>query len=323
MKSPNARPALTAAAAAFLLLVLQELAASEIFSQASPLSGTRWQLVAIQSMDDSTYTPRDSADYTLAFNADHSFAIRSGCNQVQGRWTAEGSSQLTFSEMAGTQAVCPGDTLDERYRAQFEWVRSYMLRDGHLFMATMADGSIIEFSPAAETRVVARLMGENLQSDDPEEVQAQILDRLFADYAARNDLAPTEAEIEAYVTHMERAVAEELGDEAESIEDLTPDEQADYRTMQREMARAMIGRWKLNRALYEQYGGRVIFQQLGPEPLDAYRVYLEERSNAGDFMFLDETFEAAFWRYFHDEPIHSFYPPDEADDVFASAPWEQ
>lgn len=323
MQSPNDRPVLTAAAVVFLLLVLQALPASEIISQTSPLSGTRWQLVAIQSMDDSTYTPRDSSDYTLAFNADHSFAIRSDCNQVQGSWTAKGSSQLRFSEMAGTQAACPGDTLDERYRAQFEWVRSYMLRDGRLFLATMADGSIIEFKPAAETPVVARLMGENLQSDDPEEVQAQILDRLFSDYAARNDLAPTEAEIEAYVTHMERAVAEELGDEAESIEDLTPADQAEYRTMQREMAEAMIGRWKLNQALYEQYGGRVIFQQLGPEPLDAYRIYLEERRNAGDFMFLDETFEAAFWLYFRDESIHSFYPPDEADGAFASAPWEQ
>jgi hypothetical protein len=31
--------------------------------------------------------------------------------------------------------------------AQFPWVRSYVTKDGGLFLATMADGSIIEFEP--------------------------------------------------------------------------------------------------------------------------------------------------------------------------------
>jgi hypothetical protein len=31
---------------------------------------------------------------------------------------------------------------------QFEWVRSYVVEGGHLFLSTMADGSIIEFEPA-------------------------------------------------------------------------------------------------------------------------------------------------------------------------------
>lgn len=92
--------------------------------------------------------------------------------------------------------------------------------------------------------------------------------------------------------------------------------------MRRGMARSMIGRWKLNRALFEEYGGRVIFHQFGPEPLDAYRAYLEVRRDAGDLTFLDEKFAAAFWRYFEDESMHDFYPPDEAAAAFATAPWE-
>ena len=47
--------------------------------------------------------------------------------------------------------------------------------------------------------------------------------------------------------------------------------------MRRDTARAMIRQWKLNSAVYRRYGGRIIHQQLGPEPLDAYRKYLEER----------------------------------------------
>jgi hypothetical protein len=33
---------------------------------------------------------------------------------------------------------------------QFQWVRSYVLENGNLFLATMADGSIIEFEPLPE-----------------------------------------------------------------------------------------------------------------------------------------------------------------------------
>jgi hypothetical protein len=40
--------------------------------------------------------------------------------------------------------------MDEPCRAQSPRVRSYVLRDGHLFLATMADGAILEFRPAGE-----------------------------------------------------------------------------------------------------------------------------------------------------------------------------
>jgi heat shock protein HslJ len=304
------------------LLSLPVLTGSQVCAQESPLANTRWQLVAIQSMDDNTYTPADSSEYTLAFQTDQSVAIRSDCNRMTGTWAFEGASQLTFHDMAGTVALCPGDSLDERYRAQFQWVRSYVLRDGHLFLATMADGSIIEFRPAPEAPIVARVLGEALRSDDPEVVQGQILGRLFADYLARSDLEATETEISAYIADLDRTLAASLGDEAESVDDLTAEERAELLTMREDVARTMITRWKLNRSLYEEYGGRVIYQQFGPEPLDAYRAFLESRRDAGAFEFLDEEFEAAFWRYFENEAIHDFYPADEADRVFATPPWE-
>ena len=36
----------------------------------------------------------------------------------------------------------------------------------------------------------------------------------------------------------------------------------------------MIEQWKASQSLYKKYGGRVVFQQTGPEPLDAYHEYL-------------------------------------------------
>jgi hypothetical protein len=93
--------------------------------------------------------------------------------------------------------------------------------------------------------------------------------------------------------------------------------------MQRDMARALIGRWKLNRELYREHGGRVIFQQLGPEPLDAYRSFFENRQREGAFEIHEKAFEAEFWRYFRDGSLHSFMEPETAAEAFEVPPWER
>ncbi len=113
-------------------------------------AGTAWRLVEILSMDDSVFTPQDRSHYTLAFAADGSATLRADCNRGTGTWTSQGPNQLQFGPIASTRAMCPPGSLSDRYLAQFEWVRSYVTRDGHLFLATMADGAIIEFEPVAE-----------------------------------------------------------------------------------------------------------------------------------------------------------------------------
>jgi heat shock protein HslJ len=118
-------------------------------SAAPELAGTSWRLVKILSMDDSTDTPDDPNSYTLTFGADDGVRIQADCNAGTGSWTSESAGQLTFGTIAATQALCPPGSLHDRYMAQFPWVRGYRLEDGHLFLATMADGSIIELEPSA------------------------------------------------------------------------------------------------------------------------------------------------------------------------------
>ena len=69
----------------------------------------------------------------------------------------------------------------------------------------------------------------------------------------------------------------------------------------------------------------IIFQQFGPEPLDAYRRFLEERQKAGDFRIAEPSFEAEFWRYFTDDSIHSFFEKGSEEEamVFEVPPWER
>jgi para-nitrobenzyl esterase len=113
----------------------------------SPLAGTSWRLVKIMSMDDTVLTPDDRALYTLEFKEDGSMSVRADCNRGTGSWTSESEGQLQFGLIAATRAMCPPGSLHDPYMMQFEWVRSYTVREGHLFLATMADGSIIEFEP--------------------------------------------------------------------------------------------------------------------------------------------------------------------------------
>lgn len=117
------------------------------------LAGTAWQLVKIMSMDDSVHVPDDPSAYTLALQVDGSAAIRAGCNRGAGSWRSESKNHLKFTPIAATRALCPPGSLSEQYLAQFAWVRSYVLKGGHLFLATKADGAIIEFAPStAEQR---------------------------------------------------------------------------------------------------------------------------------------------------------------------------
>ena len=287
---------------------------------APELAGTAWRLLNIAEMDDSTDLPDDSSKYTLVFNPDGSASMRADCNRGMGSWTSESPGQLQFGPIAATRAMCPPESLSDKYLAQFEWVRSYVLKDGHLFLATMADGAIIEFEPLPP--VAATVFGEEIRAADAAELQDAILTRVFDRYAAEHGLAAAEAEIDTFVENMKRGMAERG---LTAADDLAPEEAAEVDTMRRGMGRAMIRQWKINKSLYEAYGGRIIYQQLGPEPLDAYRLYLEERRDAGDLAILDEAMAEPFWRYFNDDSMHDFMEPGSEDEAraFATPPWEE
>lgn len=127
-------------------------AVQEPADQAANLGGTSWQLVRFQGSDDTTLTPDDKAKYTMAFNSDGAVIARIDCNRGRGTWQSSGPGQLQLGTLALTRAMCPPGSLHDRIVKDWEYVRSYVIKDGHLFLALMADGGIYEFEPIPDTK---------------------------------------------------------------------------------------------------------------------------------------------------------------------------
>ncbi len=111
------------------------------------LAGTAWQLVRFEGGDDSVLTPDERSKYTLQFDEQSGVTARLDCNRGRGTWMSTSPGHLEFGPLALTRAMCPPGSLHDHIVKQWPYVRSYVMKDGHLFLALMADGGIYEFEP--------------------------------------------------------------------------------------------------------------------------------------------------------------------------------
>ena len=100
-------------------------------------------------------TPDDPAKYTIAFGTDGNVSARIDCNRGRGTWNSSGPYQLQLGPLALTRAQCPPGSLHDRIVKDWEFVRTYTLKNGHLFVALMADGGIYEFAPTGGSKAGA------------------------------------------------------------------------------------------------------------------------------------------------------------------------
>ena len=226
-------------------------------------------------------------------------------------------------------------------------------------LATFSLVSAQEIYGNTDAPLVAEALGTKIHTGDPDEMKYVILGKLLDRYAEDHDIEVRQAEIDTYVESLNRvaerdrkrheerrqelarklkstsltdperkALSSELAKVNEHLNDIdemtkntgmNPDE---VRQAREQVAAAFIRQWKINRSLYKQYGGRIIFQQGGPEPLDAYRMFLKEQKKKGAFKILDKAFEEIFWEYYLTDAKHSFYPKGSREEkqVF-EIPW--
>jgi para-nitrobenzyl esterase len=132
-----------------LVLLASVVVSLALASGGDELAGTSWQLVRFRGGDDTVLMPDVRAKYTLAFGTDGNVSLRIDCNRGRGAWNSPAAGQIEFGQMAMTMAACPSPLADRLARS-LKYIRSYVLRDGHLFLSLMADGGIFEFEPAPD-----------------------------------------------------------------------------------------------------------------------------------------------------------------------------
>jgi len=183
---------------------------------------------------------------------------------------------------------------------------------------------------------------------------------VFADFAQKRDTEPTPAEIDSQVRQTKKFMAvdkvhrekqrEELVAELKSAglsddrrkqaqqhldtlnslrdhdarmekERSDPANEKMWQDSERKVGAVWVKQWKVNQALFREFGGRIIFQQAGWEPIDAYRALLDQYKADKRFVVNDPSLQEAIYRYFQ----HGFVYADEkkAKFYFERPYWER
>ena len=119
---------------------------------ANELAGTSWKLVKLQGGDETTSVPDDGSKYTITFGRDGRVSARVDCNRGGSTWKSSGGNQLQFGSWSMTRAKCAPGSLYDRIVREGAAVRSYYIKDGHLFLQGMAAGGFYELAPHTPQR---------------------------------------------------------------------------------------------------------------------------------------------------------------------------
>jgi len=176
-----------------------------------------------------------------------------------------------------------------------------------------------------------------LQKEKNEKLRTLVWQAVFQDFAKQQGVEPTTAEIDSQISSQRRFMKEdkirrakererlvvelkspnlteaqrklsqqyldtllslEKHDAAMAQERRTPEQEKMWANSDRRVAQVWVKNWKVNQALYRTFGGRIIFQQAGWEPIDAYRKVLEQYEARKAFVVRDPALRDAVYSYF-------------------------
>ena len=116
-------------------------------SPANELAGTSWKLVKFQGGDETTLVPDDGSKYTITFGSDGRVSARVDCNRGSSTWKSSRANELQFGSWSRTSAKCPSGSLHDKIVTEGANVRSYSIKNGHLFLSGMSAGGYYELEP--------------------------------------------------------------------------------------------------------------------------------------------------------------------------------
>ena len=138
----------------------------------------------------------------------------------------------------------------------------------------------------------------------------KITESVLADFADKNAIEPNEGDVQSAYSVIKLWTVDLDGNSECLGEDLER-----YRLA---MAHGMAKSWKVSKALYEAYGGDVVFQQDNPlTPVGAYQQLFEQYREKGEFVIYDPVFKAAFWSSVKMKYAKTYDP----DNIDFSLPW--
>ncbi|KXJ59568.1 MAG: hypothetical protein AXW14_05310 [Alteromonas sp. Nap_26] len=139
---------------------------------------------------------------------------------------------------------------------------------------------------------------------------SKITESVLADFAEKNAIEPSESEIRSAYSVIKLWTVD-----LDANSNYQQDELERYRLA---MAEGMAKSWKVSKALYEAYGGDVVFQQDNPlTPVGAYQKLFEQYREKGEFVIYDPVFKAAFWSSVKMKYTKTY----DEDNIDFSLPW--
>jgi hypothetical protein len=188
-----------------------------------------------------------------------------------------------------------------------------------LFPFSAFSGESIDHAQDQSTKASITVMGKQISHKElgasPEKaVRSIILTALLKNFTKQNNIVISDEEMAKAKEFFNTSMKDAMQDMDEEF--LTGFEMPEF------FIKEQIVRWKTNKALYDKYGGRVRFQQMGPEPLDAYKAFLKENEKNKSFIIHDEALKEAFWSYYNTQSSHHFYSDEVGKEIMSKPIWE-
>ena len=175
--------------------------------------------------------------------------------------------------------------------------------------------TIEQISPApAKLTKLVRDMGVSkdmaIASFQHNELARQILDAVMADYAKQHNIT---ADPDLVARFIERFASQHAATTKNGATSSAGNDNS-----LPGIAQKQVLQWQIDKALYAELGGTVVFTQRNPQlPVEAYHTLLQQYAKAGKVNITDTRFSALFWKAF--EPPYRFEIP--AGQVSFAKPW--
>lgn len=183
-------------------------------------------------------------------------------------------------------------------------------------------------APQTDSQPMATIFGTTINASDvmPDEKEREALEQQakdnyaqMLDYVVRANASNKiyEKVLENYAKQQGISLNEQLVEKfIETFESQMTGETSS--TPINEIAKKQVMQYQTEKAMYEEFGGRVIFLQSNPMmPIDAYSALLSRYRDNGELKIIDKTLSETFWKVF--EPPFQFEVSPENIDF--SQPW--